>query len=268
MRGKFITLEGGEGAGKTTLIKAVQAALVAKGLDVVVTREPGGTPGAEVLRDILLKGATDRWSPVTEALLMYAARVDHVERLIEPALSRGAWVISDRFADSTMAYQGYGGGVDPARIRAIHGAAIGDFKPDLTLILDLETSEGLARAGKRLVEAGSAEDRYERMERDFHDRLRNGFLEIAKADPLRCRVIDAAVDLDPRTGLERTVARGEDATRFERFDADFHARLRQAFLDIAAREPERCCVLDARSDADAVAAAALQAIETRLGAPA
>ncbi|MEP3071401.1 dTMP kinase [Maricaulis sp.] len=210
MRGKFITLEGGEGAGKTTLIKALQAALAAKGLDVVVTREPGGTPGAEVLRDILLKGATDRWSPVTEALLMYAARVDHVERLIEPALARGAWVISDRFADSTMAYQGTAGGVPLDRIRQLHGAALGDFRPDLTLVLDL----------------------------------------------------------DPRTGLERTVARGEDATRFERFDADFHARLRQAFLDIAAREPERCVVLDAGSDADAVAAAALQAIETRLGAPA
>jgi len=210
VRGKFITLEGGEGAGKTTLIKALQAALAAKGLDVVVTREPGGTPGAEVLRDILLKGATDRWSPVTEALLMYAARVDHVERLIEPALARGAWVISDRFADSTMAYQGTAGGVPLDRIRQLHGAALGDFRPDLTLVLDL----------------------------------------------------------DPRTGLERTVARGEDATRFERFDADFHARLRQAFLDIAAREPERCVVLDAGSDADAVAAAALQAIETRLGAPA
>lgn len=210
MRGKFITLEGGEGAGKTTLIKALQTALAAKGLDVVVTREPGGTPGAEVLRDILLKGATDRWSPVTEALLMYAARVDHVERLIEPALARGAWVISDRFADSTLAYQGTAGGVPLDRIRQLHGAALGEFRPDLTLVLDL----------------------------------------------------------DPRTGLERTVARGEDATRFERFDADFHARLRQAFLDIAADEPERCVVLDAGSDADAVAAAALQAIETRLGAPA
>jgi len=210
VRGKFITLEGGEGAGKTTLIKALQAALAAKGLDVVVTREPGGTPGAEVLRDILLKGATDRWSPVTEALLMYAARVDHVERLIEPALARGAWVISDRFADSTLAYQGTAGGVPLDRIRQLHGAALGEFRPDLTLVLDL----------------------------------------------------------DPRTGLERTVARGEDATRFERFDTDFHARLRQAFLDIAADEPERCVVLDAGSDADAVAAAALQAIETRLGAPA
>ena len=198
MRGKFLTLEGGEGAGKTTLIRALEAWLKDRGIEVVITREPGGTPGAEQLRDILLKGATDRWSPVTEALLMYAARVDHVERLIEPALARGAWVISDRFADSTMAYQGTAGGVPVARIRQIHAAALGDFNPDLTLILDL----------------------------------------------------------DPRTGLERTVTRGEDATRFERFDADFHARLRQAFLDIAKAEPERCSVLDAGESPDAVAAAA------------
>jgi len=210
MRGKFLTLEGGEGAGKTTLIRALEAWLKDRGIEVVITREPGGTPGAEQLRDILLKGATDRWSPVTEALLMYAARVDHVERLIEPALARGAWVISDRFADSTMAYQGTAGGVPVARIRQIHAAALGDFNPDLTLILDL----------------------------------------------------------DPRTGLERTVTRGEDATRFERFDADFHARLRQAFLDIAKAEPERCSVLDAGESPDAVAAAARAAIETRLGVPA
>jgi dTMP kinase len=210
MRGKFLTLEGGEGAGKTTLIRTLESWLKDRGIEVVMTREPGGTPGAEQLRDILLKGATDRWSPVTEALLMYAARVDHVERLIEPALARGAWVISDRFADSTMAYQGTAGGVPVERIRQLHAAALGDFNPDLTLILDL----------------------------------------------------------DPRTGLERTVSRGEDATRFERFDADFHARLRQAFLDIAAREPERCMVLDAGEAPEAVAAAARAAIETRLGVPA
>ena len=210
MRGKFLTLEGGEGAGKTTLIRTLESWLKDRGIEVVMTREPGGTPGAEQLRDILLKGATDRWSPVTEALLMYAARVDHVERLIEPALARGAWVISDRFADSTMAYQGTAGGVPVERIRQLHAAALGDFNPDLTLILDL----------------------------------------------------------DPRTGLERTVSRGEDATRFERFDADFHARLRQAFLDIAVREPERCMVLDAGKPPEAVAATARAAIENRLGVPA
>ncbi len=193
--GRFITFEGGEGGGKSTQAKMLAETLRRAGHTVVITREPGGAPAAEDIRELLVSGAVERWSPMAEVLLNYAAREMHVMETIRPALARGDWVISDRFADSTMAYQGYGGGVDPARIRAIHGAAIGDFKPDLTLILDLETSEGLARAGKRLVEAGSAEDRYERMERDFHDRLRNGFLEIAKADPLRCRVIDAAGDI-------------------------------------------------------------------------
>ena len=210
MRGRFLTLEGGEGAGKTTLIKTLKDWLSGQGIDVVVTREPGGTPGAEVLRDILLNGSTDRWSPVTEALLMYAARVDHVERLIEPALARGAWVISDRFSDSTRAYQGVAGGVSADRIQKIHAAALGGFYPDLTLILDL----------------------------------------------------------DPKVGLARTVARGEDATRFERFDTSFHDRLRQAFLDIAAEDPDRCQVLDALDTPDLVAEKAIAAIETRLGAPA
>ena len=210
MRGRFLTLEGGEGAGKTTLIKTLKDWLSGQGIDVVVTREPGGTPGAEVLRDILLNGSTDRWSPVTEALLMYAARVDHVERLIEPALARGAWVISDRFSDSTRAYQGVAGGVSADRIQNIHAAALGGFYPDLTLILDL----------------------------------------------------------DPKVGLARTVARGEEATRFERFDTSFHDRLRQAFLDIAAEDPDRCQVLDALDAPDLVAEKAIAAIETRLGAPA
>ena len=207
MRGRFITLEGGEGAGKTTLIKALAAWLESQGREVVLTREPGGTPGAESLREILLTGATDRWSPMTEALLMYAARVDHVERLIEPALERGAWVISDRFADSTLAYQGAGGGIDTDRIRALHKAALGDFGPDLTLILDL----------------------------------------------------------DPKVGIERTIQRGEDSTRFERFDGGFHAKLRQCFLDIAAREPERCLVLDAAARPDEVRSRAIDGIESRLG---
>lgn len=194
--GRFITFEGGEGGGKSTQAKMLADALRHVGHTVVITREPGGAPAAEEIRELLVSGAVERWSPMAEALLNYAAREMHVRETVRPALERGDWVISDRFSDSTMAYQGYGGGVDPVRIKVIHDAALGDFKPDLTLILDLETAEGLARAGKRLAEASSTEDRFERMERDFHERLRHGFLEIAKAEPLRCRVIDASGDID------------------------------------------------------------------------
>lgn len=195
MNGRFITFEGGEGGGKSTQVKTLADALKSAGIGVVTTREPGGAPAAEDIRELLVSGAVERWSPMAEVLLNYAAREMHVRQTVRPALERGDWVICDRFSDSTMAYQGYGGGVEPARIQAIHEAVLGDFKPDLTLILDLPTEEGLARAGKRLVEAKSAEDRFERMERDFHDRLRNGFLEIAKSDPLRCKVIDASGDI-------------------------------------------------------------------------
>jgi dTMP kinase len=136
---------------------------------------------------------------MAEVLLNYAARDMHVTQTIQPALGRGDWVISDRFADSTMAYQGYGGGVDPDRISQVHKATLGDFKPDLTLILDLPVEEGLARAGKRLSEHRSTEDRFERMERDFHHRLRDGFLKIAADEPDRCAVIDASRDIDAVT---------------------------------------------------------------------
>ena len=136
---------------------------------------------------------------MAEVLLNYAARDMHVAQTIQPALARGDWVISDRFADSTMAYQGYGGGIDPDRILQVHTATLGDFKPDLTLILDLPVEEGLARAGKRLSEHRSTEDRFERMERNFHHRLRDGFLKIAAAEPTRCAVIDASRDIDAVT---------------------------------------------------------------------
>jgi len=209
-RGRFITLEGGEGAGKTTLAQALAAALSSRGLECVVTREPGGTPNAEAVRTLLVEGETNRWSPLAETLLLYAARSDHVDRLITPALSRGAWVISDRFADSTRAYQGAAGAVPQARIEAIHAAALGDFEPDLTLI----------------------------------------------------------VDLDPDVGLARTEKRGEAATRFERQTLAFHARLRRGFLDIAAANPRRCAVIDGAAAPEDVAAAALEIIAERLGAPA
>ena len=136
-RGKFITLEGGEGAGKTTQGERLIASLESAGIETVLTREPGGTFGAEAIRDLVLSGTKDRWSGMTELLLMYAARVDHVEKLIRPALNRGAWVISDRFADSSAAYQGYARGLGAESVAAVHNAVMGDFKPDLTILFDL-----------------------------------------------------------------------------------------------------------------------------------
>jgi len=188
-RGCFITLEGGEGAGKTTLARALSQALTACGLEIVLTREPGGTPNAEALRTLLVEGDPGRWSPVSETMLLYAAREDHVRRLIAPALERGAWVICDRFSDSTRAYQGVAGGLDAARIDAIETAALGHFKPDLTLIADLAPQAGLARAAAR----GEAVTRFEAKDAAFHARLRDAFLAIASAEPERCAVLDASL---------------------------------------------------------------------------
>ncbi len=191
-QGRFITFEGGEGAGKSTQLKRLAARLQSSGREVVATREPGGSPGAESIRELVLKGNADRWSPVTETLLMYAARRDHVERVIRPALARGAWVVCDRFADSTRAYQGAAGGTDPALIAAMETYILEDTRPDLTLIFDLLVEVGLERAH---VRAGS-EMRFESKGLAFHERLREGFLAIAKAEPERCAVIDATGDVD------------------------------------------------------------------------
>ena len=190
-QGRFITFEGGEGAGKSTQLRRLCARL-AQGREVVATREPGGSPGAESIRDLLVNGAADRWSPVTETLLMYAARRDHVERVITPALARGAWVICDRFADSTRAYQGAAGGTDPLLISSLETYVLAGVRPDLTLVLDLPTESGLARAGGR----GDTESRFESKGLAFHERLRAAFLDIARAEPDRCAVIDAAQDED------------------------------------------------------------------------
>ena len=190
--GRFITFEGGEGAGKSTQLKRLAARLADAGRGVVATREPGGSPGAESIRDLVLQGAADRWSPVTETLLMYAARRDHIERVIRPGLARGAWVLCDRFADSTRAYQGAAGGVATALIAALESYILEDTRPDLTLIFDLPVDVGLQRAHER---AGS-EMRFESKGVAFHERLREGFLMIAKAEPERCAVIDAAGSLD------------------------------------------------------------------------
>lgn len=188
LAGRFITFEGGEGTGKTTQIKALRERLEGADLEVVQTREPGGSPGAEAIRDLLVKGDTERWHPFTEAQLHYAARNEHLERVIRPALERGAVVVCDRFADSTMAYQGIVQGLGEARVKALDELVVGTTQPDLTLIFDLDSKAGLARAATR---AGD-EDRYERMGTDFHKRLRDAFLQIAKDNPKRCAIIDAS----------------------------------------------------------------------------
>jgi dTMP kinase len=186
-RGYFITFEGGEGAGKSTQVRILAERLRAAGIEVVATREPGGSPGAEAIRTLLVTGDPDRWSALSETLLLYAARRDHIERIIRPALDRGAWVISDRFADSTRAYQGAGGGVSPDFVATLETQVLEDARPDLTLILDLPVDQGLARAGAR----GGAEARFEAKGAAFHQRLREGFLAIARSEPDRCAVIDA-----------------------------------------------------------------------------
>jgi len=190
-RGRFITLEGGEGAGKSTHAKLLVEGLQQAGQAAIRTREPGGAPGAEEIRRLLVEGPPQRWDGEAEALLMVAARRSHLVETIWPALERGDWVVCDRFADSTMAYQGYGRGVPREALSTLHKLIAGDFKPDLTLILDLAVEIGLSRTAGR---PGNA-DRFERMGRDFHERLRRGFLEIAKAEPQRCVIIDAATDV-------------------------------------------------------------------------
>ena len=190
--GRFITLEGGEGAGKSTQIARLKDKLERLGHAVVATREPGGAPGAEMVRKLLVEGPAERWDGTTEALLHFAARRDHLRSTVWPALKRGAWVISDRFADSTVAYQGYGYGVDRLMLDKLYGIAVGDFRPDLTLSLDLPVEIGLGRAAARR----GSETRYESLAVDFHGRVRAGFLEIATADPGRCVVIDATRDIE------------------------------------------------------------------------
>lgn len=189
-RGRLITFEGGEGAGKTTQVTLLAEALAQAGMEVVTTREPGGSKGAEAIRALLVTGEVDRWDAQTEALLHTAARRDHLVRTIWPALERGAWVVCDRFTDSTLAYQGYGHGMSLDVIRNLTKLAIGDFAPDLTLILDLPIEAGMRRA----IGRGGLDDRYERMGAAFHERLRQGYLDIARREPDRCALIDATAD--------------------------------------------------------------------------
>lgn len=201
---RFITLEGGEGAGKSTQTRALVTALAARGLPVLATREPGGAPGAEAIRTLLVEGEPGRWDGLTEALLHFAARRDHVLAAIRPALRSGCWVVCDRFADSTMAYQGYGHRLGRPAIESLSALTLEGLVPDLTLIFDLPVAEGLARAGGR----AGAETRYERMDRDFHERVREGFLDIAAREPGRCAIIDATA---PEQAVTAVVLRTVDA---------------------------------------------------------
>ena len=184
--GRLITLEGGEGAGKSTQIAHLAACLRSAGRAVVTTREPGGTPGAEAVRELLIRGGADRWGALTETLLVLAARRDHVDRVIGPALAAGQWVLCDRFSDSTRVYQGVAGELGLELIDRLHQTIFGELAPDLTLILDLPVAIGLARR-----EAGPSGNRFERKAVAYHERVRAGFLAIARAEPARCVVIDA-----------------------------------------------------------------------------
>jgi dTMP kinase len=191
-RGKFITFEGGEGAGKSTQVQTLAARLRKLGIGVVVSREPGGSVGAEAIRHVLLSGAAKPLGPHAEAILFAAARADHLRQTIRPALERGQWVISDRFVDSSRIYQGVLGNLDPRMMAALEKVTIGDTMPDLTIVLDIPVSAGMERAAKR---RGNAEaDRFEAEDLDFHKKLREAFLELAEREPNRCVPIDASGD--------------------------------------------------------------------------
>ena len=191
-RSRFITLEGGEGAGKSTQVARIADALREAGQDVLSTREPGGSAAADDIRHLLMTGATDRWLPMSEILMFFAARYDHVERTVKPALEAGRWVVCDRFFDTTMAIQGYGYGFDRGAIDAIRHCTLGSFAPGLTLMLDIDPQTGLGRAVEN--------QRYERMGLDLHRRVNAGFLAIAAAEPDRCAVVDAGQDINAITG--------------------------------------------------------------------
>ena len=193
----FITFEGGEGTGKSTQLKMLAVRLVAEGAQVRVTREPGGTPEGETLRELLVAGDVNRWSSEAEALLNYAARDSHLRLVIRPGLERGETVLCDRFMDSTRAYQGYAGSCSFHLIDQLERSIVADTRPNMTLIFDLDPAVGLARAQLR---GSKMEDRYERKGLAFHQRLRQGFLAIAKSEPKRCKVLDASQSIEHVSG--------------------------------------------------------------------
>jgi dTMP kinase len=189
-RGRFITFEGGEGVGKSTQVKLLAQKLKEAGIGTLATREPGGSPRAEALRRVILSGAAAPFGPAGEAILFTAARIDHIDKKIAPALAKGRWVICDRFADSTRAYQGAAGKLDPALIDSLERIAVGEARPDLTFMLDMPVEKGLKRAAERRADAARP-DRFEAEGQTFHETLRQAFLAIAAAEPKRCVVIDA-----------------------------------------------------------------------------
>lgn len=191
MTGRFITFEGGEGAGKTTQIALLAARLRAVGGTVLATREPGGAPEAEAIRALLVSGSADRWDAEAEALLHFAARRMHLVRTVWPALARGDWVLCDRFANSTMAYQGIAGRLGVEKVAALADWVMDGFAPDLTLVLDIDPEAGLARAGRRQAAADGDESRYERMGTAYHQAVAAAFRRIAAENPQRCRLLPA-----------------------------------------------------------------------------
>jgi dTMP kinase len=202
--GIFITFEGGEGAGKSTQIKLLSEFLRAAGHDVLTTREPGGSPGAEAVRHVLLSGAAESFGPAMEAVLFAAARSDHVEQVIRPALMRGTIVLCDRFLDSSRVYQGETAGLDQDMVEALQKVAVNGLMPDLTIILDIDPEEGLRRAGARRGDENP--DRYEKEDLDLHRRRREAFLAIARAEPGRCVVVDASQPANKVSGEIRAAA--------------------------------------------------------------
>ena len=194
MVGQFITFEGGEGAGKSTQIRRLAARLAEEGLHVIETREPGGTPAAEAIRKVLLSGTAKSLGPEAEALLFAAARADHVDRLIRPALEVGEWVLCDRFSNSTRVYQGDIGGVDPELLDTLDRVAVGSGQPDLTLVLDAPAAVGLDRVSARLARSGERPDRFESEAMSLHERRRKAYLDVAARASDRCVVIDADRD--------------------------------------------------------------------------
>lgn len=195
-RGRFITFEGGEGSGKTTQSKKLFSKLDEAGIDVMWTREPGGSYGGEEIRSLLVKGESERWAPSTEALLMFAARDDHWKTWIEPALDAGTWVICDRFSDSSYAYQGYGKGVSLDFLRTLYQNTVGTTQPDRTYLFDVPVDVGLARAHTRMSADQLKEDRFEGLGSSFHERVRAGFKALANAEPARFCTFDATQSIE------------------------------------------------------------------------